>query len=212
VVRAATPNQAPPPTTLQPPFSNGAPPAAAAVVASPNFCDMDIQAQDTVVYLLDDGSSASEVLPAVQAATYQSIKSLGSERRFKVLFWRDGSPSYPPAGTVRATKEEEANCENALRDAYGQGTTEIDNGLIQALLSKPDAIVLVTAKAAQLSDDFADTVLGIRGDSHVKIYTVGVNGDSTIDPGKPGVLATVAVKTGGQFLNVSSVDLNRLEH
>jgi hypothetical protein len=81
-----------------------------------------------------------------------------------------------------------------------------------ALSAQPDAIVLVTAKAGELTDDFANSVLAVRGDSPARIYTVGINGDSTTDPTKPGVLASLADKTGGKFLNLSSADLNRLAH
>ncbi|MGA2232865.1 MAG: hypothetical protein ABSH22_18350 [Tepidisphaeraceae bacterium] len=186
------------------------PPAPA--TAQPTFAGIPLQAQDTVVYLLDDGSSANDILPAMQAAVYQSIKSLGTERRFKVIFWREGSPTYPPDGTSLATADEEAKCEQALADAYGLGNTQVDLSLRIAMETQPDAIVIITAKAAQLSDDFADNVLSIRGDSKVRIYTIGVNGDSTTDPGKPGILADIAAKTDGQFLSISSADLKRLVH
>jgi hypothetical protein len=185
------------------------PTPAAPAAPTANFAGTPLQAQDTVIYLLDDGGSATDILPAMQAACYQSIKSLGTDRRFKVIFWRDGSPCYPADGTSRATDEEEAKCEAALHDAYAQGNTEIDAALKSALDNHPDAIVLVTAKAAQLTDDFATNVLSIRGASPVRIYTFGINGDSTTDPAKPGVLATIAAQTSGQFQTISSSDLSR---
>jgi hypothetical protein len=194
------------------PSAPSAPSAAAAPAPSINFAGMALEAQDTVVYLLDDGGSASGTLPAMQAACYDSIKSLGPERRFKVIFWRDGSPAYPADGTARATPEQEANCEAALRDAYAQGNTTIDNALKLAMTVQPDAIVLVTVKAAQLPDDFAQTVMALRGNTRTRIYTVGINGDSSADASKPGLLASVAVQTGGLFLNISSGDLDRLGH
>jgi hypothetical protein len=43
----------------------------------------------------------------------------------------------------------------------------------------------------------------------VRIYTFGINGDSSADPAKPGVLATIAAQSGGQFQTISSADLNR---
>jgi hypothetical protein len=184
------------------------PPAPAGL----NFAGLPIMAQDTVIYLLDNGGSASDFLPAMQAAAMQSIQSLGSERRFKVIFWREDSPAYPADGTARATPEEQAKCRAALQDVYAQGTTEVDAALKMAMACQPDAIILATAKGAQLPDDFLKTVLAIRGDSQVKIYTIGVNGDSTTDPAHPGILATLAKQTGGQFLNISSGDLNRLAH
>jgi hypothetical protein len=194
------------------PSAPAAPMATAAPALSPNFAGMEIEAQDTVVYLLDDGGSASGIIPSIQTACYQSIKSLGPERRFKVIFWRDGSPAYPADGTARATDEEEANCEAALRDAYAQGNTVVDGALKTAMAAQPDAVVLVTAKAAQLPDDFAQSVLSQRGDARTRFYTVGINGDSSADASKPGVLATLAAQTNGQFLNISSSDLDRLGH
>jgi hypothetical protein len=204
-VNNPAPVQTPAPQpTAQTPADSGA--------QQPTFAGITLQAQDTVIYLLDDGGSATDVLPAMQAAVYQSVKSLGADRRFKVIFWREGSPTYPPEGTSRATADEEAKCEQALADAYGQGNTQVDISLRIAMESQPDAIVLITAKAPQLSEDFADKILSIRGDSRARIYTVGINGDSTTDPGKPGILAEIAAKSGGQFLSISSADLNRLAH
>jgi hypothetical protein len=199
---------------IRSPSSTTPPPAPVTEVApnGPGFCGMPIEAQDTVIYVLDNGGSASDTLPAMSAACLQSIKSLTPERRFKVLFWRDGSPVYPKDGTVRATPDEIANCQTAIQDVFAQGNTDPDAALKIALSAQPDAIVLVTAKAGELTDDFANSVLSIRGDSVAKIYTVGINGDSTGDPTKPGVLATLADKTGGKFLNLSSADLNRLSH
>jgi len=193
-----------------PSAASSAPPAV--VAATPNFAAMTLDAEDTVVYLLDDGGSASDILPAMEAICFQSIKSLGPQRRFKVIFWRDGSPMYPLDGTTRATDDEERNCESALRDNYAQGSTTIDSAFKLAVGCHPDAIVVVTAKAEQLPDDFSETILTMRGDSNAKVYTVGVNGDSTTDTTKLGELATIAAHTGGQFLNISSSDLNRLAH
>jgi len=193
-------NSTPAPTTS---------PTPVAVENGPTFWGMKIKAQDTVVYLLDDGSSASDFLPEMQAATFESIKSLGPDRRFKVIFWRGGEPTYPVSGTARATASELALCERMLLDAYGQGNPQVDDGLKAAMQVQPDAIVLVTAKAAQLAEDFNDNAMAIRGDSHVAIYTVGINGDSTSDPITTGILAGLAQKTGGDFLNISSADLHR---
>jgi hypothetical protein len=187
-----------------------APPAAAS--AAPNFAGMPIEAEDTVVYVLDDGGSAGEFLPAMEAACFQSIRTLGPSRRFKVIFWRDGSPVYPADGTARATPDEAAKCEAALRDAYAQGSTTVDAAFKQAVAAQADAIVIVTAKAVQLPDDFPQTIQSLRGDARAKVYTVGINGDSTTDGSKPGLLATAAVQSGGQFLNISSPDLSRLVH
>jgi len=201
--------------TPRPVAGNGAsstPIAVPAPVVGPNFAGLSIEAHDTVIYLLDDGGSAIDILPAMQAACYQSVKSLGKDRRFKIIFWRDGSPTYPADGTARATDEEESKCEAALHDTYAEGNPEIDAALKLAIENHADTIVLVTAKAAQLADDFTQTVLTIRGESPVNIYTIGVNGDSTIDPTKPGILAAIAGQTGGQFLAISSTDLGRFSH
>jgi von Willebrand factor type A domain len=182
-------------------------PAPTPAMSGPNFAGMAIQAPDTVVYLLDNGGSAGDVLPAMEAACFQSIKSLGKDHRFKVMFWRADSPSYPADGTARATDDEESKCEAALKDSYAQGSTQVDDSLKSAIAAQADAVVLITVKAAQLSDDFTQTVMSIRGDTRTRIYTVGVNGDSST-----GALATIASQTGGSFLNISSADLNRLAH
>ncbi|HUB25305.1 MAG TPA: hypothetical protein VL992_07725 [Tepidisphaeraceae bacterium] len=190
------------------------PPPAVTEVAptGPSFCGMAIDAQDTVVYLLDNGGSASDTLQSMNAACIQSIKSLGLERRFKVVFWRADGPVYPKDATARATPDEIADCQSVIQDAYAQGSTVADGAMKQAMATQPDAIVIVTAKADQLPDDFADAMMSIRGDSSAKIYTVGINGDSSTDPNKPGVLATLAAKSGGKFLNISTADLTRLAH
>ena len=165
---------------------------------------------DSVVYVLDNGSSASDILSSMEAATLQSAKSLGPDRRFKVVFWEEHNPVYPAAGTARASADEIKKCEAKLEDAYAQGSTKVDWALKTAMGVKPDAVVIVTSKASQLPDTFTDTVVSIRGRSAAHVYTVGVEGDSNADPSKPGMLSAVAAKTGGQFLNISAGDLGRL--
>jgi len=201
-------SRTPPPRPPQPSPQQQAqtPPAAP---GGPNFAGMSLTALDTVIYLIDDGGSASDVLSGVESACFASIKSLGPEKRFKVIFWRNGSPTYPADGTARATEDQLTQCEDALRDEYAQGNTQVDGALRQAMDQRPDAIVLVTAKAAQLSDDFVRTVMSIRGDSGVRIYTVGINGDSTMDPSKPGILADLAARTDAAFLSLTAADLSK---
>jgi hypothetical protein len=197
------------------PNPSSAPPATSVTESAPtgpSFCGMSIDAQDIVVYLLDNGGSAGDTLQAMTTDCMQSIKSLGPERRFKVIFWRDDGPVYPRDGTSRAIPDEIANCQTALQDAFAQGSAVADGAMKEAVATRPDAIVLVTAKADQLPDDFADAMISLRGDSSAKIYTVGINGDSSTDPSKPGVLARLAAQSGGRFLNISSADLNRLAH
>jgi hypothetical protein len=184
-------------------------PVAGAVA---NFAGMPLEAEDTVVYLLDNGGSAGDALPAMEAACFQSIRSLGPSRRFKVIFWAAGSPVYPADGTVRATPDEEAKCQAALRTATPQPDAAIDPAFRLALAAQADAVVLVTPRAAQLPGDFAQIIQSLRGASRVRVYTVGINGDSTADAAKIGSLATVAAQSGAQFLNISTPDLLRLAH
>lgn len=162
---------------------------------TPSFCGVPID-QSVVVYVIDNGSSSAEVLDAVKSALFKSLESLGSDRRFQVLFWNPDSNSYPSAQqTAFAVKELIQNARAKLQDVTAAGSTDPLASLQKAFADDPGQIMLVTAKASDLDDSLAGQVLKLRGSSKAKIDCFAINGVANDK-----VLARIASATGGQFV------------
>jgi hypothetical protein len=175
---------------------------ASPVVRQPGFCGVGLHV-DSVVYVLDRGDSTRDLFGYLKEATYRSIESLGSDRKFQVVFWSNGSDDgYPLGGMVYATKDNIQSCKVALDEISAYGQTDITSAMTKAVSSNPDVIVIATGKASQLDDSFTQNVLKIRGDKPIKIdtFALGYAGTAT-------ALHDIASKTGGEFRIISSADL-----
>jgi len=186
-----TPNVTPPSPTPQAP-------------AGPSFGPIEITGH-TVVYLIDDGSSAHDSLDGIKQECLRSIRSLGPDRRFLIQFWKKtDTASYPASGTpIAATSANADDAQTHLADVTAFGPTEIDIALKKAIAAQADEIVLITAKGFSLDADWQKTVLAIRGKSSVKIDCVAI-GDSA----DQGVLPKLATATGGKFARIGTNDLH----
>jgi hypothetical protein len=157
----------------------------------------------SVVYVLDRGDSTRELFGNLKEATFRSIESLGSDRKFQVVFWNNGSDEgYPSRGTVYATKDNIQACEKTFEEISAFGQTDVNSALTTAVASNPTVIVLATGKGWQLDDSFTKTVLDIRKGKPIKIHTFALG-----DPGANTPLRDIATKTGGEFHVVSPSDL-----
>jgi hypothetical protein len=174
----------------------------AAVVREPAFCGVKLDVP-SVVYVIDRGDSTREHFGHLKEATFRSIESLGSDRKFQIVFWNNGSDeSYPARGTVYATKDNIQACEKTFDEVSAFGQTDVGSAMTKAIASNPAVIVLATGKAWQLDDAFTKQVLDIRKDNPVKIHTFAIG-----DGGANSPLRDIANKTGGEFHVVSASDL-----
>lgn len=171
-------------------------------VVGPNFCGTPLD-QSVVVYLLDNGSSSDEVLDSMKSAVFKSIETLGSDRRFQVLFWNTDTKTYPTGQqTAFAIRDNIDVARKKLDDVMALGSTDPLKALKNAIADDPGEIVLITAKAGDLDDSMVDQVMAIHGASAAKIDCIAINGG----PGDT-VLSKIAAKTGGKFVPLPEAQL-----
>ena len=179
--------------------------ADASVPQSPHFLGLDLRNASGVVYVLDRGSATAQNFDALKAATYRSVESLGSGKKFAILFWDTESSQgvgYPDAGLAEATT---ANVEAAalrFEDVVGWGRTDPVAALQRAAERKPSDVIFVTGKADDLPEELTATVEQLfKGTAHV--HTVALVEDYGA------VLQQMKDKTGGTYKVVSAPELGR---
>ncbi len=173
-------------------------------VQAPNLLGLPINSA-SVIYLLDRGGATRQYFSALKEATYQSIASLGPERKFQVIFWSlDGTDvlSYPTSAMAYATPENLDACRKALDEVMASGASDVTPALKAALSRDPQLIVLATGKGWDLGEDFSKTVMDLRAKSAVKIDTISL-GESV----GTAAYKDLARRTGGRSLDVSGSTL-----
>jgi hypothetical protein len=172
--------------------------------ASPTFAGIPLN-HPSVIYLLDRGSSTQAPFGSLKEATLRSIQSLGPERRFQIIFWDNAQDAgtFPPLLTY-ASEANVTNVRRQIEDVYAFGATDAAPALKKAVGQRPDAIVLVTGKGADLDDSFVQMVNDVKKDVPVIIHTVAINGS-----GQSTALKRVAGGTGGEYRELSEAELSK---
>lgn len=182
--------------------------AVTAGATGPRFLDIPLN-EPSVVYLLDRGASNREVFDPLKAALYESLRSLGSDRNFQVIFWpRAGEGggaavnvnefAYPKGNFAKANADRLKDCEGMVGDVSANGTTDLGPALREAMRRSPKVIVIATAKGYNLDDKVVQQVERARGGKTVKIHTVDLNRDGD---GRT-VLRAISDQTGGTYKHV----------
>lgn len=188
-----------PGTSRQP---DGSDPTVAPKPTGPVFADIPITG-NCVVYVLDRGDSAREFFGDLKQATYKSIASLGSDRKFQVVFWNNGSDDgYPVGGPTYATADNVDACRRAFADLAAHGATDVTSAISRAKSANPSDVVLVTAKGWDLDETFVAKVASLRGTSAFRVHTVALG-----DPGSSTALKKLAEQTGGQYRVIGAGEL-----
>lgn len=175
---------------------DGSTPAVPAVKGA-QFCGIPLEG-DLVIYVLDHGQSSRDFLDYLNAATVNSIRSLGPTKRFQVIFWsRDGSeeqiPKVPETATPQAIEAAAKDLENIVCGSV----TELEPALNLALSRQPAAVVVVTGKNSWLS---TNAVKVLDSAPKAKVHCIALDGGGT-------VLQAIAKRTGGQFKEMRPDDL-----
>lgn len=183
--------------------SGGAAGQSPAVTSGPNFCGIKLDAP-SVIYVLDRGSGTKELFGGLKEAALKSAATLGSQRKFQVVFWNNGTDAaYPEASTTYATKQNVEAAQRGIDDVYAFGASDAKPAMQKAMARDPSAIVIATAKGYDLDDAWAAEMLAVRGSSAVKIHALdlGTGGQSV-------ALKSLATKTGGQYRQVTAAELS----
>jgi hypothetical protein len=176
-------------------------------IAGPAFADVPLNT-GSVVYLLDRSQANEEVLDHLKAAVYYSVKSLGPDRRFQILFWshpNEDIVAYPPEGLARATEDEVQRAGQALDHVFSYGNTDLAPALERAVAARPDAIVIATAKGLYLEDDTLALVETALKGTAIKVHTFALGETESH------VLKEIAARTGGSYRELSYGQLRNLE-
>jgi hypothetical protein len=167
----------------------------------PGFLGLPLK-YSSVVYVLDNGQSASANFNKIREAALNSAESLGPTRKFQIILWDNGQMvSYPYVGTISATRENVEQARRALADSAAFGQSKADPAMKRAAESAPEAICLLAAKVS-LPDDFSDKVLKALGNSRALVHTFAI-GESDIGA----EMKQVSGKTGGQHRDLKPAEL-----
>jgi len=172
------------------------------VPKTPSFCGIPLDGQ-TVIYVLDRGDSTRDLFGDLKLACYRSMESLGKATKFQIIFWNNGSDDAFPSGSpTYATPANIEAARKSLDDLSAHGKTDITPAFTKAIAANPSTIVIVTAKAWDLDDNFVTGIQNIRGASKAKIHTVAIT-----DPGSSTALKRVAANNSGEFKVVGETEL-----
>ncbi|HEV2295371.1 MAG TPA: hypothetical protein VGR35_16080 [Tepidisphaeraceae bacterium] len=192
-------------TADQSPVSAGANAGAAGQPAgAPMFCGIPLE-HESVVYLLDRGSSTQSPFGSLKEATLESIASLGPRRRFQIIFWDNGQdPGAFPALLTFASEANLMTIRRQIDEVFAFGATDPGPAFAKAIAQRPAAIVIATGKAADLDDSFVQMIKDTKKNVQVVIHTIGIGGS-----GQSTALKTVADMTGGQYRELSEAELSK---
>ena len=114
-------------------------------------------------------------------AAIKSIGTLGSNTKFQILFWNNGTDgAYPENDTAYATQESITAAQKAIEDVAPFGQTDIRTALGLAMAQHPDVIIVATGKGWDLDNAWLDSVRSIRGTSPTKfdVFNLTTSGES----------------------------------
>jgi von Willebrand factor type A domain len=172
-------------------------------IVSPNFCEIALH-ERTIIYVLDRGNSMRDLLSYLKAVTYLSIETLGSDRKFQIIFWNNGSDEAHPQTPTFALPHTIETARRSLDSVIAHGQTDVGSAMKLAVASNPDAIILATAKGWQLDDTFVDQVMNIRAGKSIKIHAITLGGAEQSE-----ILRSIAKRSGGESRLVTEGELKR---
>jgi hypothetical protein len=192
------------PTVIAPPTPSG--PAPTVAIKGPAFGPIALDAAGTVIYLVDRGDATRAYTEPLQRAVAKSVSTLGASRKFQVRYWTaDGESPAFPITPGDATPAALTKLNAWMADVPGGRATDATASLDDALAAKPAEIVILTGKAWQLDESFANEAIVKLGTTKVRIHGVALGGAGGSD-----ALSRVSAKTGGRFVEMDEPTLARI--
>jgi hypothetical protein len=169
-----------------------------------DFCGVPINAV-SVIYVLDRGNSISDSFDALKAACFKSLKQLGPDRKFQVIFWdRDsGSAEFPAGGMRNATAGAIEDCQRDFQDITAGGSARLSGALREAIDRKPQLIIIATAKSELEQDDAAALSSAVSAGVRIDVIQIG-------SPSSTAAVTDVTRSTGGHLKTISTSELQTL--
>jgi hypothetical protein len=179
-----------------------------AVITTPNFLGQPLT-EKNVVYVIDRGSASQTEgrLELAKQALLRSVRSLGSNKKFAVVFWyMEGNKpmAFPPSGLKPATPENINELQEFFDQIYVIGQTKTSLALDHACKAGAEAVVLVPMKIL-LDDGFVNGVMTARGKSKAKLYCVTLE-----QPDLATWLKKIASSTHGAYRDVPLAEARRI--
>lgn len=176
-------------------------------ITGPQLGPISLDRPGTIIYLIDRGDATRPFTAAIQSAVIKSLATLAPTRRFQVRYWSSNGES--PAFPLTPGEPSEFNRNKAaswMNEVVGGQSTDPVSSLDAALALKPGEIVLVTGKAWQIDESFANGAVAKLAGNPVRIHVISLGPKLDSDP-----LSRLSTKTGGTYLALSSDELDRLE-
>lgn len=175
-------------------------------LSGPNFAGVKLNGAKTVTFVLDRGSGTQSVFGDLKNITLKSIKSLGSDRKFQVVFWdvRGNVIAYPEDAATVAGDLSLGEAIRKLDEVAAFGSSSVGPALKKAAAAKPDVIVLATGKGGDLSEEFLSDVNNARpAGAKIHAFSLGSSGQSE-------VLRKLAQSAGGEYHHLADSDLSAM--
>lgn len=175
-------------------------------ITGPAFADVALPS-GTVVYLVDRSQANDEILDPLKQLVYKSAKSLGPSRTFQISFWdRAGEPpvAYPEKKVALASEKEVNAAMKRFEDVVSYGVTDLKPTLERALTTKPQVIVIATAKGFSLEDSNVAMVKALVKGKNVQVNTFAI-GES-----ESATLQQIAAQNNGQYRQITPQQLRQL--
>src|SRR5262249_35109714 len=154
---------------------------------------------------VDRSQANDEVLDPLKQLVYKSAKSLGPSRTFQIIFWEranEGIVAYPEKKLALASEKEVNAAAKRFEDVVSYGVTALKPTLERALKSKPQVIIIASAKGFSLEESNAAMVKSLlKGKPPVQIHTFALGeGDSA-------TLKLIASQNGGEYRQITPQQL-----
>jgi len=168
------------------------------------FLGLSPGAASKIVYVVDRSGSMTDSIVFVKYELKCSIRELGPEKQFHVIFYSSGPALEMPARRlVSATDANKQEASKFIDSVIPQGETDPSDALARAFAVKPDLIYLLTD--GEFDKAVADQIRRANVGKKVTIHTIGFLykiGEKT--------LKQIAEQNNGTYKFVAESDLETL--